>query len=85
MDSVVDKGLVEAVARALCEADSKAWRTNEGRSEHAIRELDMDALNNHWRHKARAVIPVVREHCAKVAEQYIEGEGAAAAIRGEGL
>jgi len=60
-----DAALVEELARAICEADSASWRTNEGRSKVAIEMCDHDALNNCWRFKARASLPIIhRERLA---------------------
>ena len=52
--------LVEEVAKALCEASGDRWRSNKGLSEQALAMLDPDQLNNHWRDKARAIIPIVQ-------------------------
>lgn len=47
--------LEENVARAICEASGELWR------EPPFNHLHTDALNNHWRYKARAALAVVRE------------------------
>lgn len=46
---------VEQVARALCEASCQTW------VEPPFNHLCTDALNNHWRYKARAVIAAMAE------------------------
>jgi len=61
---------VEAVARAICEASQGQWRTNEGLSAQAIKILDNDALNNHWRHKARAAIAALQARSAEPVEEW---------------
>lgn len=40
--------MVERVARAICRIDGSIWRVNEA--------LPFDALNNHWRYKAKAAL-----------------------------
>lgn len=47
--------MVEKVARAICDAGQGQWRKPP------YNELHTDALNNHWRHKARAAIEAMRE------------------------
>lgn len=48
--------VVEAMARAICAAASETWRSNEGLSAVSIENLDRDALNNRWRHLAKAAL-----------------------------
>ncbi len=47
--------MVERVAKAICAASGEAWR------EPPFNRLHTDALNNHWRHKAVAVIEAMYE------------------------
>lgn len=77
---------VERVARALCEASSDQWRTNEGMSAQAIAILNQDGLNNHWRHKARAAIAAMNPKPAEAASGAGEpvawtGSGSLAALK----
>ena len=45
----------ERIARALCKASADTWRSPP------YNQLHTDSLNNHWRHKAEAVLDALRE------------------------
>jgi hypothetical protein len=64
---------VEELAKALCAASSQQWRTNDGLSAWAITNVNPDALNNHWRYKARALLPIIEADRAAIRAITTEG------------
>jgi hypothetical protein len=57
---------VERVARAICEASGELWGERPDIPAVGFHGYDFDALNNHWRHKARAAIAASMERVAEL-------------------
>lgn len=53
-----EDALVEELARAICAASGDTWREGPLRGP-GMGNRDSDSLNNHWRHKARTILPIV--------------------------
>ena len=63
-------GKLEEIARAICEASGKSWRTGTFtaltgtdtiNNRMTWEEHDLDPYNNHWRHIALAAVKAMRE------------------------
>jgi len=63
---MLSEGVVERVARAICEANSDTWRV--GTYEAAtgpnfeMEDHPLDPFNNHWRRTARAALPTALDN-----------------------
>lgn len=65
----VSDDLVEAVATALCEADGADWYAHSFTT--TPNGQTPEEMRSGYRDIARAIIPIVREECAKAAWQWL--------------
>lgn len=63
-----EDALVEELARAICAASGDTWREGPLRGP-GMGNRDSDSLNNHWRHKARAILPIVNARLDAVTKE----------------
>lgn len=81
-----EDALVEKLARAICAASGDTWREGPLRGP-GMGNRDSDSLNNHWRHKARTILPIVNARLDAITKERgelrIQGqrEGFAAAVQ----